>query len=416
MLNPLGPFRVALRTRNLRLLLTGLFASQAGDWLYNLALLAYVYDRTHSSTWVGLTTAARIVPEVVLGSFGGVLADRLDRRTLMLVSDVVRALVMAGLALAAVAQAPVVLAPVLAAACTAAGAAYPQCVVAVLPRLAGQEELPAANAARVSITYICVVGGPVFGAALLLLGSPALAFAVNGVTFLVGAIVVGALPRQALQRPRDAREQPGAQVWAEVGQGWLALRGSRDALSSAGANIIASAVYGALTVLLVLVAHRLGLGAAGYGYLLAASGLGGVLSSGLANRAAAAERPRRVLAVTLLAIGIPLPLLGVSAPLPAIVVLAALVGAGSLVAEVVGDTHLQRSLDPAVFARAYGLVVPACVAGIVIGALLAPLGVALLGLSGTLVLLGAAVMLYAVCVLRGSREERRLTAELAGAR
>src|SRR5690242_3073849 len=188
MLNPVAPFRIALRERDLRLLLGGLATSQAGDWLYNLALLAFVYERTHSSMWVGLTTAVRIVPEVGLGSLGGVLADRVDRRALMLGSDAVRALTMVALALVAVAHAPVVLAPLLAGLSTAAGSAYPPCVVAILPRLVSEEQLPAANAARVSVTFICVVAGPVFGAGLLLLGSPALAFAVNGVTFALGGL------------------------------------------------------------------------------------------------------------------------------------------------------------------------------------------------------------------------------------
>jgi hypothetical protein len=56
--------------------------------------------------------------------------------------------------------------------------------------------------------------------------------------------------------------------------------------------------------------------------------------------------------------------------------------------------QLQRSLDPAVFARAYGLAVPAFVAGIVIGALLAPPCVALIGLDGTLALAGTLVLTY----------------------
>jgi MFS family permease len=137
MLNPARPFLIALRERNLRLLFGGLVASQAGDWLYNLALLAFVYERTGSTAWVGITTAARILPEVVLGPLGGVLADRHDRRLVMIASDVLRAASMGALALVAFAGAPIVLAPLLAALCTAAGAAYPQCVVAVMPRLVG---------------------------------------------------------------------------------------------------------------------------------------------------------------------------------------------------------------------------------------------------------------------------------------
>jgi hypothetical protein len=78
----------------------------------------------------------------------------------------------------------------------------------------------------------------------------------------------------------------------------------------------------------------------------------------------------------------------------AAVVLAAAVGAATLTTEVVADTMLQRSLDPAVFARAYGLVVPACVAGIAGGALLAPACVALIGLDATLLVMGLLVLAY----------------------
>ncbi len=399
MLNPITPFRVALRVRNLRLLLAGLATSQAGDWLYNLALLAFVYERTHSSMWVGVTTAVRILPEVALGSLGGVLADRVDRRALMLGSDAVRAATMAALALVAAAHGPVMLAPVLAALSTAAGSVYPPCVVAVLPRLAGEEELPAANAARVSITFICIVAGPLFGALLLLLGSPALAFAVNGVTFMLGGLAISALPREALRRPSHAASSEYPGLLRELETGWLALRGYRDGLTVVGANLIASGVYGALTVLLVAFSHRAGAGTGGYGYLLAAAGLGGVLAAGLAGRAAGSDRSRRALGLAVVAVGAPLPLLAVSGSLPAAVLLVAVVGAGSIVTEVVGDTCLQRALDPAVFARAYGLVLPAYVGAIAVGALLAPLCVAAIGLSATFVVLGFAVAGYGLFIL-----------------
>jgi predicted MFS family arabinose efflux permease len=396
MLNPARPFLIALRQRDLRLLFGGLAASQAGDWLYNLALLAFVYERTGSTAWVGITTAARIVPEVVLGPLGGVLADRYDRRAVMILSDVLRAATMGALALVAFAGAPVVLAPLLAALCTAAGAAYPQCVVAVLPRLVGAGDLAAANAARISITGLCVIAGPALGAALLLPSSAAVTFAVNGATFLVGAAVVAALPREALRRPAGAVEEAHASVRSDLAVGWRALREHPDALPLVGAEIISSAVYGALTVLFVLVGERLGLGAAGYGYLLSALGVGGVLATGLAHRAASSDRPRRALITAAVAIGVPLTLLTVSGSVAAALLLAAAIGAGQFATEVVSDTTLQRSLDPAVFARAYGLVVPACVAGIVVGALLAPLCVALIGLDGTLALTGALVLAYGV--------------------
>ena len=411
MLNPVAPFRTALSVRNIRLLLAGLAASQAGDWLYNLALLALVYERTHSSLWVGLTTAARILPEVALGPLGGILADRVDRRRLMIGSDVIRAITMAALALGALAHAPIVFAPILAALCTGAGSAYAPCVVAILPRLATDEQLPAANAARVSIQSICIVAGPLFGAILMLLGSPAVAFTVNGATFLAGALAVAALPHPALRAPAAASEQnPGLRQ--ELKAGWEALRGYNEAMAIVGANVVASAVYGALTVVFVVLGHRLGLGAAGYGYLLAAMGAGGGLAAGISNKAASSENPRRALIASMLAVGAPLPVLALTGWVPVALLLAGVFGAGMVTAEVVGDTCLQRSLDPAVFARAYGLALPTLLGGIAAGALIAPLTIALVGVSGTLIMIGAAVIAYAMLVLKHP-EDHQLPAVLA---
>jgi predicted MFS family arabinose efflux permease len=415
MLNPAAPFRTALRERSIRRLLAGLAASQAGDWLYNLALLAFVYGRTHSTVWVGVTTAARILPEVALGPLAGILADRFDRRGLMLGSDLIRAATMGGLALVALAHGPVLLAPVLAAMCTAAGAPYIPCVVAIVPRLATEEQLPAANAARVSLQSICIIAGPLFGAALMLLGSVAIAFIVNGVTFLLGAVAVAGLPREALRRPAGAEAQPHQGLRQELATGWSALRGYGEATGIVGANVIASAVYGALTVLLVLVGHRLGLGAAGYGYLLAALGCGGVLSAGIANKAANSRSPRRALIASMIAVGAPLPLIALTNWIPAVVLLAAVCGAGSIIAEVVGDTCLQRELDPTVFARAYGLMLPACLAGIVAGALVAPFSVALLGVGGTLAAIGIGVIGYGAFVLARPAQPAAATPVLAPA-
>jgi MFS family permease len=405
MLNPAAPFRVALRVRDLRLLLSGLAASQAGDWLYNLALLALVYERTGSTAWVGIATAARVLPMVVLAPLAGVLADRLGYRRLLIGSDLARAACMAALAAVAVTAAPIVLAPILAALGTAAGAAYPSAVVAIVPRLVADEHLPAANAARVSVTHICVVAGPVIGAVLLLLDSAAVAFAANGVTFLIGAAVVAALPREALRRSGAA---PAGTVLSDVAAGWRGLRSHRDTLPVVGAEVLASAVYGALTVLFVLVADRLDLGPGGYGYLLSASAMGGVLAAGAANRAAASRQPRIALGAAVVLLAAPLPFLGVAGWLPGVLALAAFFGAGSIVTDVVADTGLQRSLDPAIFGRAYGIVVSASIGGIAAGALLAPVAVSMVGVEGTLIGLGALTMAYgAAMLLPTSRVVRR---------
>jgi hypothetical protein len=75
-------------------------------------------------------------------------------------------------------------------------------------------------------------------------------------------------------------------------------------------------------------------------------------------------------------------------------------GAGCIVVEVLVETSLQRSLAPDVFARAYGFAYPAAIAGIVAGSLIAAPLVALFGVRGAFVALGALTAVYTLSLLR----------------
>ena len=68
-------YRAALSTRDLRLLFGGLLVSATGSWAYNVALLAFVFDRTRSLAWVGAAGLVRFVPSLVLSPYGGVIAE-----------------------------------------------------------------------------------------------------------------------------------------------------------------------------------------------------------------------------------------------------------------------------------------------------------------------------------------------------
>jgi MFS family permease len=401
----------ALRQPRFRRLLIALAVSQAGDWLYNLALLALVFERTHSSTWVALTTASRVAPIVVGGPLGGVLADRFDRRRLMVLCDVARAACMLALAAVAAFDLPVLLAPVLAALATAAGSPYPSCVAATTPRLVPDDALAGANAARVAVGALCLVAGPGAGAVLLLLGSTPAAFLVNAATFVVSAVLVLTLPGGALFAPdRADRTDPTSPLRGlvtEIADAVSALRAQPAAVRLVGADVLCSVVYGAQTVLLLLLARTLGLGDAGYGYLLAAVGLGGLVGTVLAGRLSSTGRPRLLLVGACLAVGVPATLMGVTLSLPVLLVCAAVTGAGSIVVEVAADTALQRSLAPEVLARAYGLAFPAAILGIVAGSLVAAPLTAMLGLGGALVAVGATLLAYAALLSRDAVRSAR---------
>jgi MFS family permease len=393
-----GTMRGALRHRPFRRLLIALAVSQAGDWLYNVALLAFVYERTHSAGWLAATTAARIVPIVVLGPLGGVLADRFDRRRVMAVSDVLRAVLMLGLAAVALAGLPVVLAPVLAGLATAAAVPYLPCTAATTPRLVPDADLPGANALRSAVGMGAIAAGPVVGAVVLLVGPPSTAFVINAATFAVSALAVLSIPGGRTFAPPPApAERQG--IVSDVVEGARALRGHPVAVRLVGADVVCSVIYGAQTVLLLLLARHLGFGDAGYGYVLAGLGVGGILGTTAAGRAAASSRPRAVLVGALLVLAVPSSLMAVVPWLPGLLVLGMIGGAGAVVVEVLCETALQRELDEEVFARAYGVALPVILGGIVGGSLVAAPLVALVGLTGTIVLTGALAAGYAGVIL-----------------
>src|SRR5947209_3452019 len=80
-------YRSALRRRDLRLLFGGLVISATGSWAYNVALLGFLFARTHSLTWVGAGGLVRYVPALVFSTYGGVIAERTERIRLMVSAD-----------------------------------------------------------------------------------------------------------------------------------------------------------------------------------------------------------------------------------------------------------------------------------------------------------------------------------------
>jgi predicted MFS family arabinose efflux permease len=387
--------------RSFHLLLTSLAISSCGDWLYNVALLAVVFERTGSATWVALTTAARVVPVVVLGPIGGVMAGRYDRRRLILASDLLRALLMVALAATAAAGLPILLAPMIAAAATAAGVLQPPCVAACTARFVDDSELQSAQALRSAIGQAAIVVGPALGAVVLLVSTPAVAILLNALTFLGSAAAIASIrPGEAFRPAARQPDAPAPGMLAEILDGARALRGAPTAVRLVAADVLCSGVYGLLTVTLVMVSGRVGAGESGYGLLLGAFGAGGVIGAIVTARIEAAGRWRRTLGVALTLVGLPLAALGVASTLPLALALALLAGGGMIVGEVLSGTALPRLLDDAVLARAYGLVFPISIGGIVAGALIAGPLLSAFGLTGALAAAGLFVLLAAALLLQ----------------
>src|SRR4051795_4248411 len=225
--------------RSFRLLLLSLAVSSCGDWLYNVALLALVYQRTGSPTLAALTTAARVLPLLVLGPLGGALADRHDRRRLLIASDLTRAAVMGALAWLAGAGLPIGLAPLLAALATAAGTVTPPAIGATVARVVPDAELERANGLRAAIGQGAIVVGPALGALVLAATGPATAILANALTFLVSAVAIACVPAGPVFAPaRSGATRPT--VLADVRAGARALRGAPVVVRLIAADVLCS--------------------------------------------------------------------------------------------------------------------------------------------------------------------------------
>lgn len=87
----------ALRNRNFAIFWSGALASNTGSWLQNLTVPYVLYEQTHSALWVGMATFSQFLPTMVFGPLGGSMADRFDRRRVLIVTQALLALAAAAL-------------------------------------------------------------------------------------------------------------------------------------------------------------------------------------------------------------------------------------------------------------------------------------------------------------------------------
>jgi MFS family permease len=178
-----------------RLLFVATLGSSLGTLLATVALVVDVKDRTNSGSWVSALMIAEFLPAVVVGLFLGPLLDRLSRRGLMIVSDVVRAAVFCTLPFANTAGQIVALAGI---AGLATGFFRPA-VYAGLPNLVDEQELVRANSLIQTSENVSWTVAPIIGGALVAASGPQLAYWVNAVSFLVSALLLLRIPANKLQ-------------------------------------------------------------------------------------------------------------------------------------------------------------------------------------------------------------------------
>jgi MFS family permease len=391
-----GGYRSALAARDLRYLFAGLLVSATGSWAYNVALLAFVFDRTHSLSWVGAAGLVRFVPALLLSAYGGVIAERTERVRLMIGADLLCAIWQAGLAIVAASGAPVPLAFVLVVLTASTNVVYSPAVAATVPSVVGERDLVAANALNGTIDNLVVIAGPAVGALLLLVGSPAAAFAVNAGSFVVSAALVSRI--RARSQPVDVTEQGTAGPFAQMVVGVRTVASLTAARTLVAFCALVSFVYGTDTVLFVGASeHLLGTGPEGFGYLLAGLGVGGVLMAGAVDRVAGARRLAPIIIAGVAGYTLPTVVLALTHSPGLAFASEILRGASTLVVDVLAITALQRAVPPEQLGRVFGVFFAIVLTAISLGTLVAPLIVSAAGLRGAIVTLALAP--FAVAVL-----------------
>ncbi|HVD42054.1 MAG TPA: MFS transporter [Gaiellaceae bacterium] len=178
-----------------RLLFLATLGSSLGTLLATVALVVDIKDRTNSGSWVSALLIVEFLPAVAVGLTLGPLLDRLSRRGLMIVSDLVRAGVFFTLPFANTAGQIVALAGI---AGLATGFFRPA-VYAGLPNLVDEQELARANSLIQTSENVSWTVAPIIGGALVAASGPHLAYWLNGVSFLVSALLLLRLPAKKLQ-------------------------------------------------------------------------------------------------------------------------------------------------------------------------------------------------------------------------
>ncbi|HEY2888928.1 MAG TPA: MFS transporter, partial [Candidatus Limnocylindrales bacterium] len=401
----LTAYRRLLRNGPLVRLLGGEFVSSIGDWLYLVALLVLVYQSSSDPLLLGIVGAARVLPYVLLSYVAGVVADRFDRRLVLLVTDVARGVIMLALAVLQASHGPLVAIVALAILATCFSTFFGPTIGSYLPSLVTDEtELGPANSAWSSLDNLAFVIGPAVAGLLIAIGGLTVAFLLNAASFGVIAIILWRLPHPDAAPKTEATPSTEPVAGGDAATAAATPRPAglpvRPLAGLALIDVGASFALGGIGILTVVLATRqLGAGEDGTGYLNAAIGVGGLLGAVASGLVVVRSRLALPLVAGIVVFSIALAGLGLSSSLAVGFLMLAVASAGSLVAEVVSTTLLQRIVPQETRGRAIGTIQTVGTLAYAAGAFALPI---LADSLGTAPVLGATAIFVVAAGLLGT--------------
>ncbi|HEX6868424.1 MAG TPA: MFS transporter [Candidatus Limnocylindrales bacterium] len=386
----LSPFR----HRNFRLFFTGQMISLIGTWMQQVAQAWLVLELTHDPIWLGIVAAAQFLPVVILGLFAGVAADALPKRRVLLwaqVTMMILAAVLAILVITNVVQVWMIL--LLAFLLGVANAIDMPTRQSFAFELVGRGEVSSAVALNSAMFNAARVIGPAAAGLAIAAFGVGPAFAINALSFL--AVIVGLQmmdERELHVANRIARPETVRAVVRNLAEGLRYVRATSVVLLAVLVVGGVATVGMNFSVLIpAFAADELGAGAAGYGFLMAASGIGSLLA---AMRLVFGGRPRPVrLATGALLLGGATVALALTTTYPLAIGLMVLIGFGSILMAATGNTTIQLAVPDqlrgrvmSVYTTVFSASVP--LGGLTLGAIASAFGVTVaIAVGGVLTLL-----------------------------
>ncbi|MEV4278141.1 MFS transporter [Actinoplanes xinjiangensis] len=334
-------------SRPMRNLLAGFWTSVLGSQMTPVALAFAVLASGHGVAGLGLVLGASRLPTVGFVLVGGVLADRLSRRALLLTADVARGVSQAALAVwIFTGHVPLAALMIFASIDGLGSAFFRPALSGLIPSLNGPATLQRANALIGFGRSLGGLIGPAAGGLLVAAFNPGTVFAIDAASYLVSALFLLGVPRDTAA-PRAA----GAGVVADLREGWAEFRSRRWLWSLvAQSGLIHLTVIPAYLVLgPQIAADGLG-GPRGWGFILGGFGAGAVVA-GLVMARVTPRHPLRTGVPALLGFVPVLLALGLSAPLPVVIAAAVTGGAGMTVYVTLWETTLQANVPREVLSR-----------------------------------------------------------------
>ena len=277
-----------LRHRDFRLLWTGQAISLIGDGIYLVAIAWLVYDISNSPGALGLVGVAWTLPMVLTLLGAGVLSDRYDRRLLMIAADVLRVVAVGGLAALTLAGSTELWHVVVLVVLYGMGdALFAPAFTAIVPDVVPQEDILQASALKELMEPVGLrFAGPALGGFLIAGLDVGAALVVDALTFAASAVAV------SFMSPQPGVRRAGASAWEELREGFAFVRARPwlwATLASAALFLLVS--YGPFEVLVpYLIRNDFGGGAATFGAIMSAGGLGGITTALLMSRFGAPRR------------------------------------------------------------------------------------------------------------------------------